>query len=78
MPNINNLGGVFMGHEHHGHDHNHVHTNNKKILLISFIIIAVFMIVEVIGGYITNSLAYYQMPTYAKRRHFTLYCINGL
>ncbi|MDT0669885.1 cation transporter [Mammaliicoccus sciuri] len=46
-----------MGHEHHGHDHNHVHTNNKKILLISFIIIAVFMIVEVIGGYITNSLA---------------------
>lgn len=46
-----------MGHEHHGHEHNHVHTNNKKILLISFIIIAVFMIVEVIGGYITNSLA---------------------
>lgn len=46
-----------MGHEHHGHDHNHVHTNNKKILLISFIIITLFMIVEVIGGYVTNSLA---------------------
>ncbi|PTI36665.1 cation-efflux pump [Mammaliicoccus vitulinus] len=46
-----------MGHEHHGHDHNHVHTNNKKILLISFFIITIFMIVEVIGGYVTNSLA---------------------
>ena len=46
-----------MGHEHHGHDHNHVHTNNKKILLISFIIFTLFMIVEVIGGYVTNSLA---------------------
>lgn len=46
-----------MGHEHHGHDHNHVHTNNKKILFISFIIITLFMILEVIGGYITNSLA---------------------
>ncbi|PTI69976.1 cation diffusion facilitator family transporter [Mammaliicoccus vitulinus] len=42
-----------MGHEHHGHDH----TNNKKILLISFFIITIFMIVEVIGGYVTNSLA---------------------
>lgn len=44
-----------MGHEHH--DHNHVHTNNKKILLLSFLIITVFMVMEVIGGYITNSLA---------------------
>lgn len=47
-----------MSHDHHhDHAHNHVHTNNKKILLISFIIIGLFMIVEVIGGYITNSLA---------------------
>lgn len=44
-----------MTHEHH--DHNHVHTNNKKILLISFIIITTYMIVEVIGGFMTNSLA---------------------
>lgn len=44
-----------MSHEHH--HHNHVHTNNKKILLISFLIIFSFMIVEVIGGFITNSLA---------------------
>ena len=31
--------------------------NNQKILLISFIIITVYMIVEVIGGFLTNSLA---------------------
>lgn len=45
--------------EHHGHDHahGHVHTNNKKILLISFLIIGLFMIVEIIGGFISNSLA---------------------
>ncbi|UBV35463.1 CDF family zinc efflux transporter CzrB [Staphylococcus xylosus] len=44
---------------HHGHDHAHgnVHTNNKKILLISFLIIGLFMIVEIIGGFISNSLA---------------------
>ncbi|WP_145443911.1 CDF family zinc efflux transporter CzrB [Staphylococcus hominis] len=42
---------------HHNHTHNHVHTNNKKILTISFIIIGLFMIVEILGGFITNSLA---------------------
>lgn len=48
-----------MGHDHHGHshDHHHHHTNNKKALLLSFILIATFMIVEVIGGLLTNSLA---------------------
>ena len=42
-----------------GHDHSHNHTNgaNKKVLLISFIIITSYMIVEAIGGYLTNSLA---------------------
>ncbi|QDP41748.1 cation diffusion facilitator family transporter [Radiobacillus deserti] len=45
-----------MGHDHsHGHDH--THGANKKALLISFIFIAGFMIVEVIGGFLTNSLA---------------------
>lgn len=39
------------------HDHNHSHTNNKKILLISFIIITVYMLVEVVGGVLTKSLA---------------------
>ncbi|HCG4535972.1 cation diffusion facilitator family transporter (plasmid) [Ureibacillus chungkukjangi] len=42
-----------------GHDHNHDHTHgaNKKTLMIAFIIITVYMIVEVIGGILTNSLA---------------------
>ncbi|MEJ7172682.1 cation transporter, partial [Staphylococcus capitis] len=45
-------------HDHaHSHAHGHVHTNNKKILLISFIIIALFMLVEIIGGFLANSLA---------------------
>ncbi|QGH35762.1 cation diffusion facilitator family transporter [Gracilibacillus salitolerans] len=47
-----------MGHHHgHGHSHDHHHTNNKKALLISFILIATFMVIEVIGGILTNSLA---------------------
>lgn len=41
----------------HGHDHTHTHGANKKVLLISFFIIASYMIVEVIGGFVTNSLA---------------------
>lgn len=45
-----------MGHSHdHGHDH--THGANKTALLWSFILIFGFMIVEVIGGLITNSLA---------------------
>jgi cobalt-zinc-cadmium efflux system protein len=54
-----------MGHHHHGHSHGHghshshghSHTSNKKALLSSFILIAAFMVVEVIGGLVTNSLA---------------------
>lgn len=47
-----------MGHNHnHGHDHDHTHGANKKVLLISFFIITVYMVVEVIGGFLTNSLA---------------------
>ncbi|RBW68335.1 cation diffusion facilitator family transporter [Bacillus taeanensis] len=41
----------------HSHDHNHSHHANKKALLISFCLIATFMVVEVIGGFLTNSLA---------------------
>ncbi|MGM9948677.1 MAG: cation diffusion facilitator family transporter, partial [Lysinibacillus sp.] len=47
----------MSNHDHHGHDHSHVHTSNKKVLFVSFLIIASFMIVEVIGGLLTNSLA---------------------
>jgi cobalt-zinc-cadmium efflux system protein len=43
-----------MGHDHR---HNHTHGANKKVLLISFIIITSYMIIEAVGGFITNSLA---------------------
>ncbi|MGE7112894.1 cation diffusion facilitator family transporter [Lysinibacillus sp. NPDC047702] len=45
-----------MGHNHdHGHDH--THGANKKVLILSFIIITGYMVVEAIGGFLTNSLA---------------------
>ncbi|OCS85143.1 cation diffusion facilitator family transporter [Caryophanon tenue] len=40
-----------------GHDHAHPHTTNKQILWWSFIIITGYMLVEAIGGILTNSLA---------------------
>ena len=40
-----------------GHDHDHTHGGNKKTLFISFIIITGYMLVEAIGGIVTNSLA---------------------
>lgn len=43
-----------MGHDH---GHSHSHSTNKKTLTISLAIITVYMVVEVIGGLITNSLA---------------------
>ena len=47
-----------MGHSHeHNHGHHHHGSNNKKALKWSFFLIAGFMIVEVVGGLWTNSLA---------------------
>lgn len=46
-----------MGHGHDHAHHNHTHGANKKTLTIAFVIIAAFMVVEVIGGVLTNSLA---------------------
>ncbi|WP_299094285.1 cation diffusion facilitator family transporter [uncultured Metabacillus sp.] len=50
-----------MGHSHshsHGHHGHHHHSSNNKVALKwSFIIIATYMIIEVIGGILTNSLA---------------------
>ncbi|MFD1040273.1 cation diffusion facilitator family transporter [Virgibacillus byunsanensis] len=43
-----------MGHDH-GHDH--THGANKQALKISFFIITGYMIIEAIGGFLTNSLA---------------------
>lgn len=45
-----------MGH-HHDHDHHHQHSTNQRALLLAFLLIATFMVVEVIGGLWTNSLA---------------------
>ncbi|MEC0327041.1 cation-efflux pump, partial [Bacillus subtilis] len=36
--------------------HNHNEGANKKVLLISFIMITGYMIIEAIGGFLTNSL----------------------
>jgi cobalt-zinc-cadmium efflux system protein len=50
-----------MGHQHghsQGHSHGHSHgSGNKKALFWSFLLISSFMVVEVIGGLVTNSLA---------------------
>lgn len=40
-----------------GHSHDHGHSKNKKALLIAFLLTTSFMIAEVIGGFVTNSLA---------------------
>ncbi|MFV0492011.1 MAG: cation diffusion facilitator family transporter [Pseudorhodobacter sp.] len=47
-------------HDHDGHDHSHVPTvtsDNERKVLISFLLIASFMVVEVIGGFLSGSLA---------------------
>ncbi|MCU5746611.1 cation diffusion facilitator family transporter [Staphylococcus sp. SQ8-PEA] len=43
--------------EHAHHHHSHVHTNNKKVLIFSFILISCFMVIEIAGGMIAQSLA---------------------
>ena len=55
----NHSHGHSHGHDHlHSHGHGHVNRNeNKKALLISLIIITIFLVVEIIGGFMTNSLA---------------------
>ncbi len=39
------------------HGHSHSHTANKKTLTISLVIITTYMVVEVVGGFLANSLA---------------------
>ncbi|WP_298024773.1 cation diffusion facilitator family transporter [uncultured Campylobacter sp.] len=43
-------------HENHAH-HEHSHTSNKIVLRNSFLIISAFMLIEIAGGFATNSLA---------------------
>ncbi|WP_159888447.1 cation diffusion facilitator family transporter [Paenibacillus puerhi] len=46
-----------MSGHHHDHGHDREHSSNRRILLISFVIITAYMAVEAVGGFITNSLA---------------------
>lgn len=41
----------------HDHGHDHTHGANKKALIVSFAIITTYMVIEAIGGFLTNSLA---------------------
>ncbi|QCU72739.1 cation transporter [Luteimonas yindakuii] len=48
------------GHAHVGHDHGHAHAvsaRNEKVVLTALVLTATFMVVEVIGGVISGSLA---------------------
>jgi len=48
----------MSGHQHdHDHGNSHGHSNDRKILLLSFVIITAYMVIEAVGGFITNSLA---------------------
>ncbi|MDE0582783.1 cation diffusion facilitator family transporter [Planococcus sp. A6] len=40
-----------------GSSHDHSHSRNKRTLLVAFLIITSYMVVEAVGGYLTNSLA---------------------
>lgn len=45
-------------HDHdHDHNHSHSHTHNQRLIFIAFLMIASYMLVEVVGGYVTGSLA---------------------
>ena len=48
--------GHHHGH-HHCHDHDHARQGNKKGLTIALFITAGIMLLEFIGGLLTNSLA---------------------
>ena len=41
----------------HDHNHSHSHTHNQRLIFIAFLMIASYMLVEVVGGYVTGSLA---------------------
>ncbi|XWY21416.1 cation diffusion facilitator family transporter [Bisgaard Taxon 45] len=46
-----------MAHQHSHPHHHHAHTRNRKVLAISFTLISIFMMVELLGGYYFKSLA---------------------
>src|SRR5699024_10192412 len=46
-----------MGHHDQNHGHAHHHTDNVRVLFWSFFAIFTFMLVEAVGGLLTNRLA---------------------
>lgn len=49
---------MSQAHAHdHSHDHHHHHNGSSRSLFFSFLIVASFMVIEAIGGWLTNSLA---------------------
>ena len=53
---------AHAGHDHSGHDHHHDHAHDlrgasKRSLIIALCLISTYMVAEVIGGYLSGSLA---------------------
>ena len=50
-----------MSHPHHGHNHSHPHAHDDRLavgrLRLALIFTAAFLVAEVVGGLLTNSLA---------------------
>ncbi len=44
-------------HHHHEHPHHHHHSNNRRVLQVSLALIAGFMLVEAVAGWLSHSLA---------------------
>jgi cobalt-zinc-cadmium efflux system protein len=44
-------------HGHHDHGHGHTHGGSRRSLVLSLIVTAGFMLIEAVGGWVTNSLA---------------------
>ncbi|MBO9539587.1 cation transporter [bacterium] len=62
QPPIAHSSGACEGHGHdhghgHGHDHHHHREASKQALLVVLFLSLTYLVVEVIGGYMTNSLA---------------------
>ncbi|MBW3571639.1 MAG: cation diffusion facilitator family transporter [Gemmatimonadetes bacterium] len=45
------------GHHHHGHGHSHGAARNRKRLTLTLVLAAVYMVAEIVGGLLSNSLA---------------------
>ncbi|MEG0519278.1 MAG: cation diffusion facilitator family transporter [Bacteroidales bacterium] len=47
-----------MGHNHSSHSHQHNHSQNaSKNIIVAFVLNSVFVVIELVGGILTNSIA---------------------